>query len=75
LYSGGYRIWLDDETDVYCAEKNSRDFIAESPCGLLGMVVMHEHKSPDRYVEYRRKDAGEHIFLGISHQPPGYGAG
>ena len=47
----GFRLWYDDETNMFCAEKDGWDFMAESPCGLLGVVSIYEHIKPNFYEE------------------------
>jgi hypothetical protein len=72
LLKKGYQVWLDDEAELYCAEKDGWDFRAESPCGLLGVVAIYEFKNPGAYSEYWWKEGGENVFLNISHEQPAY---
>lgn len=41
----GFSTWYDDEIDMFCAEKDGWDFMAESPCALLGVVSIYEYKN------------------------------
>ncbi|WP_323867946.1 hypothetical protein [Xenorhabdus szentirmaii] len=48
----GYRIWYNKKTNMYCAEKEGWDFMADSLCALLGIVSIYEFKKPNEYKEY-----------------------
>lgn len=46
----GYRLWTENE--VYCAEKDGWDFMADDPVQLLGVVAIYEFQKPAEYQEY-----------------------
>lgn len=52
LSEKGYQLWFDPRTNLYYAERDGWDFASESPCGLLGVVAMYEHRAPTEYREY-----------------------
>ncbi|NRD64767.1 hypothetical protein HRD49_23720 [Corallococcus exiguus] len=52
LEQKGFQVWYDKRAQVFCAEKDGWDFMANSPCGLLGVVAIYEHKRPEKYEEY-----------------------
>jgi hypothetical protein len=55
LAAKGYRLWCTDLPGgdaEYWAEKDGWDFRADTPCALLGLVALFEHKQPDAYREY-----------------------
>lgn len=52
LVKKGYQVWFMKETETYCAERDGWDFMADSPCALLGVVSIYEFKKPDKYEEY-----------------------
>ena len=52
LKQKGFNLWYDEDTDLFCAEKDGWDFMADSPCGLLGVAAIYEWKKPTVYSEY-----------------------
>lgn len=52
LREKGYQVWQEGMSQMYCAEKDGWDFMAESPTALLGLVAIFEHRLPKRYTEY-----------------------
>jgi hypothetical protein len=67
----GYDIWYRKETDQYCAQKNGWDFWASSPCGLLGLIAMFEHISPEEYREYWWQVDGPEVYSeSLPSSPP-----
>ncbi len=72
LKKKGYRLWQDSETKMYCAEKNGWDFMADSPCSLLGLIAIYEWKSPNQYQEYWWKEESERLYGALDSAPPEY---
>ncbi|MEO1087336.1 MAG: hypothetical protein AAFY88_24125 [Acidobacteriota bacterium] len=52
LKKKGYQVWFDERLELYCGEKDGWDFMAESPCSLLGLVAIFEAQQPKDYEEY-----------------------
>lgn len=71
LRKKGYRVWYNESSDLYCAERCGWDFFADSPCGLLGLAAIYEFVSPGGYFENWWKSAGED-FRPIDNVPPAY---
>jgi hypothetical protein len=65
----GYQLWYDSETECFCCEKDGWDFMADSPCGLLGLVAMFEAKCPDRYVESWWREENSEDFRNLPAAP------
>ena len=72
LEKKGYQIWYDDEVDMYCAQKNGWDFMAYSPCGLLGLVNIYEFKKPEIYKDYWWRDNEKDLLDNLSRKKPKY---
>ncbi|MBC8951177.1 hypothetical protein [Xenorhabdus sp. TS4] len=68
----GFNIWYDEEVDMYCAEKDGWDFMADSPCGLLGVISIYEFKQPEEYKEYWWRDEEKDLLNNLTHTPPEY---
>ncbi|WP_194205149.1 hypothetical protein [Superficieibacter sp. 1612_C1] len=68
----GFRTWYDDEVDMFCAEKDGWDFMAESPCALLGIVSIFEYKKPSSYSEYWWKLEEKKLFPDTKTEKPSY---
>ncbi|HHQ6590076.1 TPA: hypothetical protein ACSTLU_001620 [Serratia fonticola] len=68
----GFRTWYDDEVDMFCAEKDGWDFMAESPCALLGVVSIFEYKKPSSYREYWWKLEEKKLFPDTQTEKPSY---
>lgn len=66
----GYQIWYDDEVDLYCAEKNGWDFMADSPCALLGLISIYEFKNPTTWGEYWWRDNEKDLLDNLSKKKP-----
>lgn len=52
LQRAGFQVWFDEGADLFCAEREGWDFMAESPIGLLGLVKLHEMIAPSGWSEY-----------------------
>ena len=65
LQKKGFRVWYDKEIKVYCAEKEGWDFMADTPCGLLGVVSIYEFKKPEKDEEYWWRVEGPQIYGNI----------
>jgi hypothetical protein len=52
LREKGYQVWRTEPSQMYCAEKDGWDFMADSPTALLGVIAIFEHKRPEKYREY-----------------------
>ncbi|SFR77248.1 hypothetical protein SAMN05428960_1417 [Mitsuaria sp. PDC51] len=70
LKQKGFRLWRDVDTDMYCAEKNGWDFMADNPCSLLGLIAIHEWKAPAQYTEYWWKDDSERLYGKLDSAAP-----
>lgn len=68
----GYNIWYNNKLDVYCAEKDGWDFMADSPCGLLGVISIYEFKKPEKYQEYWWRDEDKDLLETLSDTLPEY---
>ncbi|NVB83602.1 MAG: hypothetical protein HOV81_34830 [Kofleriaceae bacterium] len=71
LKDKGYQLWFEPETRIYRAERDGWDFAAHTPCGLLGVVAIFEHRQPTKYEEYwwRKEEVDE---LALPHEPRPY---
>ena len=72
LKSKGFQSWYDKETELFCTEKGGWDFMAESPCGLLGLVAMYEFIKPEKYEEYWWRVNDEQLYDGLPRAPKEY---
>ena len=72
LKAKGFTIWYDEESALYCAEKDGWDFMADTPCALLGLVAIYEWKKPEVYSEYWWKDPGSDATESLSRKAPAY---
>lgn len=72
LRAKGYQLWFDKQSELFCAEKDGWDFMAESPVGLLGLVAMKEHLAPGQYQEYWWRDEGPLDFRKLPDHPQEY---
>ncbi len=52
LKGKGYRYWYDEDSELYCCEKNGWDFCADNWTQLLGIVSIYEYHQPREYKEY-----------------------
>jgi hypothetical protein len=53
LKQKGYKVWYDEKIDMYGAEKDGWDFLANSATELVGVIGIYEyHGSPREYKEY-----------------------
>jgi hypothetical protein len=52
LRAKGFQVWVDESMKMYCAERDGWDFLADSPCGLLGVVAIFEHVKPTEFKDY-----------------------
>lgn len=68
----GYSLWYDKKTETYCAEKNGWDFMADTPCSLLGIISIFEYKNPQAYQEYWWKEEGSMSEENLSKDSPNY---
>lgn len=58
LRKKGFQVWHDRNADMYGAERDGWDFLADTPIGLLGLVAIYEAVQPESYAEYWWKAAG-----------------
>lgn len=72
LREKGYQVWIDEQSELFCAEKGGWDFMAESPVGLLGLVAMHEHCAPADYEEYWWRNEGPLDYRELPRGPQPY---
>jgi hypothetical protein len=70
LAQKGYQVWYNSKSELFCAEKDGWDFIAENPISLLGLIGIYESLSPLEYSEYWwRREGPDHEHLPGSPQP------
>jgi hypothetical protein len=74
LRQKGYRIWKNERADMFCAEKDGWDFMADGAVALLGLVAMYEFHGPEAYSEYWWKKEGPLDFPNLPTDPPDYDA-
>ncbi|HEY9392174.1 MAG TPA: hypothetical protein VIR27_20675 [Mycobacteriales bacterium] len=72
LEQKGFAVWKDEDADLFCAERNGWDFMADSPVSLLGLVAIYEHQHPTSYVEYWWKAAPTRRSDALPTTPPDY---
>jgi hypothetical protein len=72
LEQKGYAVWHDRDSDMFGAEREGWDFLADSPIALLGLVAIYEHKHPDTYTEYWWRTQPTHTSLALPSAPPPY---
>ena len=72
LKKKGFQSWYDEETDLFCAEKDGWDFMADSPCGLLGVVTIVEFIQPKNHEEYWWRVEDEQLYRNIPSEPKKY---
>ena len=65
-------MWYSEGTQLFCAEKDGWDFMAESPCGLLGVISMYEFHQPTNYQEYWWKLDTETLYHNLPKKPKRY---
>lgn len=68
----GFRIWYDKKIDVFCAEKDGWDFMADSPCDLLGLIAIYEYKKPTAYKEYWWRLDDKSLYREMPTEKPSY---
>jgi hypothetical protein len=68
----GYQLWYDEEAGLYCAERDGWDFMAESPCGLLGVLSIYETKQPSDYSDYWWREEIPNISKNLPRRPEPY---
>ena len=72
LVKKGFRVWLEEKTQKYCAEKDGWDFKSNTPCGLLGLIAIYEFKQPSTFHDYWWREGGPHIYHGLTTEAPDY---
>lgn len=72
LQAAGFQVWFDEPSDLYCAERNGWDFMAESPVGLLGLAKMHEMIAPTQWQEYWWRVPTHFDYKNLPKQPEPY---
>lgn len=72
LKQKGYQLWYEPTSELFGAEKDGWDFLADTPSALLGMVAIYESTAPEQYSEYWwRKDA-EQLYGNLPAKPHAY---
>jgi hypothetical protein len=69
LQQKGFQVWYDKKLDAYLAEKDGWDFLSQTPCGLLGVIAIFEHKRPSAYGEYWWKEDEPDLFQKLPERP------
>lgn len=68
----GFRMWYDEDFEMYCAEKEGWNFMANSPSKLLGLVTIYECKQPVKYKNYWWKDNDIDLLECLNRRKPNY---
>ncbi len=69
LKKKGWRYWYDESLELFGAEKDGWDLLADSPAGLLGMVAIYEHRAPTEFREYWwREDDSIELYRNIPRE-------
>ncbi|PWF25499.1 hypothetical protein [Corticimicrobacter populi] len=68
----GFSVWYDEEAEMFCAERNGWDFMAETPCGLLGLVAIHEFQNPSSFEAYWWRLDDKDLYGQMSNTAPDY---
>jgi hypothetical protein len=68
----GFQIWFNDKAELYCAEREGWDFMAENPISLLGLIAMHEAITPSVYAEYWWKSNPPSDYQSLPTKPRAY---
>jgi hypothetical protein len=72
LQKKGYQLWYDEQTKLYGAEKDGWDFMANDPCGLLGLVAIRDFKQPARFTDYWWREREPDLLDKLPRQPRPY---
>ena len=72
LEAKGFQVWVQNDGETFCAEREGWDFMAESPVALLGLVSIFEHRSPPRYEDYWWRTEGALNLSELSSSPIPY---
>lgn len=72
LREKGFRVWRDEGTDTFCAERDGWDFVADNPLSLLGLVGIYEHRRPSEWREYWWKSEGPLDYRRLPTTAPDY---
>ena len=72
LQGKGFQLWFDENADMFCAERDGWDFMADSPLSLLGLVAMYESRKPTVFTEYWWREDTEFDFLKLPKKPKPY---
>lgn len=72
LREKGFQLWYDKPTDTYWAEKDGWDFQADSPCSLLGLVAIYEHRRPIAHAEYWWRAESDQLYRNLPETPRPY---
>ncbi|RNF85464.1 hypothetical protein EER27_04295 [Lysobacter psychrotolerans] len=72
LKEKGYQLWYNPASEMFGAERDGWDFLADTPSALLGMVAIYESSTPGQYSDYWwRKDA-EQLYGRLPVEPRAY---
>jgi len=66
----GFRVWMEQGSDMICAEKDGWDFMAEDPIRLLGLIAIYEAQQPGEYCEYWWKIDSPWLIESVSNRRP-----
>ena len=72
LKQKGYQLWYDAALELFGAEKNGWDFLADTPSALLGMVAIYESSAPEQYSEYWWRKDEEQLYGNLPAKPNPY---
>ena len=72
LQEKGFRVWYEERTHHYCAERDGWDFMSDSPCGLLGVVAIFEYHQPQVFKEYWWKIEGPDVYRNLPREKPDF---
>jgi hypothetical protein len=72
LKNKGFKVWYDEKMDLFNAELNGWDFMANSVTELLGLVAIFEYQKPGCYKEYWWKINAPWLIDDIPKTAPKY---
>ena len=78
LQRKGYQLWKESHGtgrrryELYGAEKDGWDFLANSPLALLGAVAIFEEKRPTSCTDYWWREEGSQLYHHLPDSPRPY---
>lgn len=72
LSQKGFQVWVKDNGETICAERDGWDFFADNPVSLLGLVAILEHSSPKEFRDYWWRSTGALDYRNLPEEPQPY---